>query len=117
MSPVQVYGLTILMHLEEVEAARNETAALKRALAARPEFDLQKMFPEYFPKKERPQHEDDGGGVDPEDYKNVKWLSPKDAANEWERLSKMLEDNRGFLSGEEVTERHMTSEIEWSDWQ
>lgn len=117
MSPVQVYGLTILIHLAEVEAAHNETTALKRALAARPEFDPKKMFPEYFPEKEKPQPEDDGSGIDPKDYQNVEWLSPKDAADEWARLSKMLENNQGFLSGDEVTERPMTSEIEWSDWQ
>lgn len=113
MSPVQIYAITVLQHLEEMERAKQKTFDVKRALAARPEFKVQKMFPEYFPTKSQ-------GLADPSetpDYSQVEWKSPKDDMKEWERLSKLLAQKAGFLSGDEVVEMPTTGEIEWSQWQ
>jgi hypothetical protein len=98
--------------MDEVEKAKDRTSALKRALAARPEYDVKKMFPEHFPKKAMADDEE----LTPEDYKDVKWSSPKDSPEEWERISKFLAERSGFMTGDDVV-GNAPGGIEWTDWQ
>jgi hypothetical protein len=108
--------MTILLVLEEQEKAEDKTWDLKKALATRDEFDPKKLFPEYFPEKEKKQ-EDDGSGITPEDYKDVKWSSPSDDPEGWEAIQRLLAEGGGTFSGEEVVEMPNTEEIDWTDWQ
>lgn len=85
-------------------------------MAARPDFDIKKMYPELFQEEPAPEAEISGTGeVTPDDYKNVEWSSPKDAAEEWERISAMLAQNHGALTGDEVVGAP-SGDIEWTDW-
>lgn len=110
---MQTLGLVILNQADEFEKAKEDTETFKRALAARSDFDVRKMWPEYF--KEAQAEETDESGIAPDDYRNVEWKSPKDSPEEWEEMMKLL--SRGALSGDEVTgQTEPTGEVEWTDW-
>lgn len=111
---MQTYALTILNLLDDNDRYQNDVAALKRALATRSEFKVEKLFPEIFPEEKK---EGLPEGDIAQDYDKVQWRSPKDAQAEWERLSAMLANNSGFITGDEAVETPGTGEIEWTDWQ
>lgn len=111
-----MYALSTLLFLDELKESRENEQSLKRALAARPDFDVKKLFPEWFPEEKK-----ENVGLPPndisQDYDKVEWKSPKDAAEEWERLSKILAQRQGFMTGDDVVEMPTTADIQWSDWQ
>lgn len=100
LSEVQVRGIQVLMYLADVAEYRDAAQAFKYAVAARPDFDVEKMFPEYFPDK---VVEEDSAEVDDStayDYEAVEWQGPSDT--DQETLNKMLEmlnEATGTVSG------------------
>lgn len=117
---MQSAALILLNHLDELEKAKDRSVAFRRALLSRVETDIQKLFPEYFPEPEPKEEPTETGGVVPDDYKDVEWMSPKDANAEWERMSKLLAaGGRGVLNGEEVVgtaQERPLDDIEWTEW-
>lgn len=117
---MQSAALILLNHLDELERAKDRSVAFRRSLLARAETDIQYLFPEYFSEPESKEEPEETGGITPDDYKNVKWMSPTDANEEWERMSKLLAaGGRGVLNGEEVTgtaQERPLNDIEWTEW-
>lgn len=106
--------MVILNQLDEVEKAKEDQESFKRALAARADMDLKKMWPEYFQEEQR-EEPDGGGTVTPDDLRDVDWKSPKDDPKGWEEMMALL--SKGSMSGADVTgSAEPASDIEWTEW-
>jgi hypothetical protein len=107
--------LVILNQLDAIDRAKADQEAFKRALAARPEMDLRRMWPEYFQEEPKEETPESGEEVTPEDLKNVNWKSPSDDPKGWEEMMSLLA--HGTMSGDEVTGNATPPEqIEWTEW-
>jgi hypothetical protein len=102
--------------MDEIGKAQAERTALKRALIARKEFSIERMFPDYFPAQPEKEPASDSNGIAPDDFQHVTWKSPKDDMKEWERLSRLLGNNKGTLSGDEVVSGENKKEPTWTEW-
>jgi len=116
LSLPQTAALVILNHIDEIGKAQAERTALKRALIARKEFSIERMFPDYFPAQSEKEPAPDSNGIAPDDFQHVTWKSPKDDMKEWERLSRLLGNNKGTLSGDEVVSSENKPEPTWTEW-
>jgi hypothetical protein len=98
-----VYGLEILMLLDEVrsykEDSERKSESLKLALLARQEYSPEKIFPKSFQTEDEVTNSDDVEY----DYSRVEWKSPKDMdAEERDKLMAMVQKGASRMDFSQV---------------
>lgn len=101
LSEVQFQASHMLMYLADIQKYRDEVLAFKHAVAARPEFDVTKMFPEFFPAKVVDDESEaaPGEAVD-YNYEAVEWKGPSDSDQETlNKMMALLKEATGNIDG------------------
>lgn len=102
LSPVQGKALEVLRLLDLIEKVEGDWAGIKRAMGATGQWKWAELFPDFFGQPEKAEEVSFDTTTSPIVY-DVEWKSPRDAAQEYDKLmSELARNQNGVLSGADV---------------